>query len=71
MNIKEAIKEMESGKKMTHIFFTPDEFITMSENGIIRDESGYHLFDFWKHRTGDAWNTGWDYWEEQQIIDKN
>lgn len=33
----EAIEEMKKGKKLTHVFFEPHEFITMKGNIIITE----------------------------------
>ena len=60
MTKDEAIQAMKKGFKVTHQYFSSDEFIYM-ENGRIHDENGYDLDDeFWQWRQEDYWLTGWD-----------
>lgn len=54
---KQAIRE---GKKVSHRFFSSNEFIQRGEDAIIRLEDGVRLTaEFWAYRTGPNWETGW------------
>lgn len=60
MNKDEAIKSMREGNKLTHIYFTPDEWIKESghryefEDGCVCGFSA-----FWFHRQENSWQNGW------------
>ena len=56
----EAIALMKQGKKVTHRYFSNDEWITMLGN-IIRMEMGQECWssEFWRDRQGEAWETDW------------
>lgn len=60
MTKDEAKKAMLKGEKVTHKYFSPDEYIT-GGNGTIIDEKGYRLneLEFWSYRTDGAFNDGW------------
>lgn len=69
MTIQEAIQAMKQGKKVTHRYMEPDEFIRMREFAVNKfDPSVYWLSDkyqvsayvFWKDRTAEGWNDGWE-----------
>ncbi|MBQ8806496.1 MAG: hypothetical protein IJZ68_08585 [Bacteroidaceae bacterium] len=52
--------------KISHRFFTKDEYIYLGDDGKVYDENGY-LFDDWdspancglRMRTGGNWESGW------------
>ena len=60
MDKEEAIRAMQAGNKVTHTYFTPDEWITMEGNRIIF-EDGYSCWahEFWANRDGFGWNDGY------------
>ena len=60
MTRKEAIRAMLEGKKVTHTYFTSDEWATQ-ENGLIVLEDGVKCqpFEFWRDRTSPIFNDGW------------
>ena len=65
MTKEEAIVQMKAGNKLTHTYFTPDEWVT-----ILNDK--YHFEDgvecsfeeFWSHRMGPAWFFGWEIYKD-------
>jgi hypothetical protein len=61
MTKNEAIKEMEKGNKVTHQYFTPDEWATM-ENGEIVLEDGVRCspYEFWRWRDTPSFDEGWE-----------
>lgn len=63
MNIDEAKEAMQRGEKVTHRFFTPDEFIAFNGNGdVITEEKRYQPvpFDwFMEQRNSIAWSKDW------------
>lgn len=65
MTKNEAIAAMLSGNKVTHRYFSSDEWITMKGNNTIITEEGYRCYtiEFWKDRRGEAWESGWSIWE--------
>jgi hypothetical protein len=61
----EAIKAMREGKKVTHEYFTPEEWATQ-EHGLILLEDGVRCSpaEFWKWRQAKEFNEGWNLWKE-------
>ena len=57
----EAIKAMREGKKVTHKYFTPDEWATQS-HGLILIEDGVKCSpaEFWTDRQSEMFADGWD-----------
>ena len=72
MTATEALLAMYEGKKLTHRFFTDDEYIYM-KNHDIYTEDGYNMGtvfeDFWQSRGGplgdDSWSTDWLLYEDE------
>lgn len=62
MTRSEAIRLMEEGKKLTHRFFTPDEWVTINENGQYQFEDGIvcSRLIFWVDRNSTAWDSDWE-----------
>lgn len=60
MSKEEAIQAMKAGKKVTHQYFTPDEWMTMRE-GFIAFEDGVVCTpqEFWQWRTDTGWDDGY------------
>lgn len=56
----EAILEMQKGKKVTHTYFTDDEWISCYDGKVI-DEIGMKLNweEFWAHRQSPAFDKDW------------
>ena len=55
-----AIKAMKKGKRVTHRFFSDDEWITiMADKETIVDENDTKHFTFWVYREGSAWQEDW------------
>ena len=65
MSREDAIKLMKEGKKLTHSYFSFDEWITMKksfiEGWMIHLEDGVICTpeEFWKHRTEKEWDINW------------
>jgi hypothetical protein len=59
---EQAIEKMQQGKKVSHAYFEPEEFICMKD-GKIHDENGYCLDhegdSFWDSRKTPEWETNW------------
>ena len=57
---EEAYKLMEQGHKITHEYYTDEEYLCM-KNGVIYDESGYRMGTkrdrFWA--IDQRWESGW------------
>jgi hypothetical protein len=60
MTKERAILAMKLGERVTHTYFSRDEFIRM-EDGKIVDENGYRFTasEFWQYRTAEIFATGW------------
>ena len=64
MNKQEAIEAMKKGFKVTHDYFSSDEFITMIGDKIVTEEGySFNATEFWKYRTHESFNTGWSYYK--------
>lgn len=59
MTKKEAMQALVRGDKVSHDYFSDNEFVFMDENGKIKDEGGYIHDKFWFLRQNDSWATGW------------
>ena len=61
MDKAEAIQQMKLGKKLTHRYFSDDEWVTIDKHGQILLEDGVTCsqYEFWNHRKQDWWNDGW------------
>lgn len=42
MTSEEAYKEMEKGNKVTHKYFSSNQYLYLDNKGVIRDEEGYN-----------------------------
>lgn len=64
MTKQEAIEAMKSGAKVTHRFFTPEEFIIMEDDFTIGTEEGYAFStaEFWRYRKKAEWQKDWSIW---------
>jgi hypothetical protein len=61
MTRTEAIKAMREGKKVTHKYFSPEEWATQ-ENGKILLEDGVRCspYEFWKWRQDAEFDVDWE-----------
>jgi hypothetical protein len=65
MNKTEAIKAMEDGHKVTHKYFTDDEWMKMNSKSFeFEDGVTCSPLAFWKDRTGVEWEFGWEIYQE-------
>lgn len=66
MTRKEAITAMREGKKVTHEYFTSDEWATQ-EHGLILLEDGVVCspMEFWKDRQSKMFDDGWSIFIEK------
>lgn len=64
----EAIQAMKEGKKVSHRYFTPDEFIYM-EGDTIHTEDGAQCSskEFWSIRSNVMWEIDWNIYPEKAI----
>ena len=58
----EAYAAMQEGKRISHIYFTPNEYIHIQYN-LMYTEDGYSFDDEWQRRTQPEWQSGWFVWE--------
>jgi hypothetical protein len=56
MTKTEAIEAMKRGEKVTHQYFTQDEWVTMKGNRIVF-EDGVNMSpdEYWAYREGNGW----------------
>jgi len=70
MTREEAISICRSGKKITHEYFSDDEFVEYS-GGQFFTEDGYPMGqlwnEFWTIRTGGCWENGWSIFETKTL----
>lgn len=66
MTRDEAKEAIESGKKISHRYFTPEEYVMLSSDGSGRyeTEEGYIINPglFWIDRRSDAFQIDWEIW---------
>ena len=67
MTKKEAIQAMRKGHKVTHRYFTSEEYITMDSQDNIVTEEGYKTpeANFWTDRISESWEEGWELWKRE------
>lgn len=67
MTQDEAKQAARKGQKITHTYFSSNEFVTV-EKGILKDENDYHLNwdEFWEIRSGASWQRDWDIFKEKK-----
>lgn len=65
MTKDEAITAMKNGDKVTHRYFTPDEYIFM-KGSLIYTEDGANCFpdEFWKYRQCESFLTDWSIYND-------
>lgn len=66
MTKEEALRELFAGKKITHRYFSDDEWITFKseeEKLELEDGAKCSLHEFFMYRRGDEWETDWSIWE--------
>lgn len=65
MTKNEAIIAMQQGKKVTHEFFSAEEWMKASGNFAYEFEDGIVCSDneFWHFRSGVEWEAGWSIFE--------
>lgn len=65
MTRDEAIKAMREGKKVTHMYFDPNEWVTETSTGRYQFEDGVICspFEFWRYRIGKEWENDWKLYE--------
>lgn len=63
MNKREAIRWMLRGARLTHRHSSPDEWVTIGEDGLIELEDGVRCTpaESWSCRSGECLETGWDF----------
>lgn len=66
MTKNDAIIQMKQGVKVTHRYFTSNEWITMKGNLTIQTEEGYSFpaDEFWRYRNDIDWMDGWSIYKE-------
>ena len=67
MNKQEAILAMQEGKKVTHRYFSPNEWMAMKD-GMIVLEDGVICppEEFWQWRTDAVWNDGYELFNDYE-----
>ena len=64
MTKEEAIQAMKDGKKVTHNYYSEDEWMTMEGNRIVlEDGCSCYAYEFWEIRHGFGWNDGYSIYE--------
>ena len=59
MTKSDAYIQMKLGNKITHTYFTSNEYLYM-ENDTIFTEDSYRFNDEWNRRTDAIWQSGWE-----------
>ena len=59
MTKQDAIKAAYEGKRISHNYFSPDEWIEVKKGELITEDGYYVIDEFWDIRSGGEWETGW------------
>lgn len=62
MTKQEALQAMREGNKVTHKYFTDDEWVKSNQDGtilILEDGVECSPAEFWRWRTDEYWNNDW------------
>ena len=62
MTRAEAIKAMREGKKVTHKYFSREEWATQDHGLIILEDAKCSPAEFWKWRQEPMFDNDWDIW---------
>jgi hypothetical protein len=63
MTIQEAFVKMREGHKMTHTYFSPDEWVTFQGDKLLfEDDVTCTVAMFLYDRMGEGWKTGWSFY---------
>lgn len=65
MTKEEAKQALREGKKLTHRYFSDNEYIYAKGNIIFSEDGVNHGFDFWNLRPDEWWNDGWEIFVEK------
>ena len=63
MTKTQAIQAMREGRKVTHYYFSPEEWVKENchlyqfEDGCLSSPE-----EFWRHRQGPEWGENWEIW---------
>lgn len=62
MTKQEAKDALLKGEKVTHIYFTKDEYVRMINDEVYEFEDGCCIssYIFWQVRENECWETGWE-----------
>ncbi len=66
MNNVQAKSQIEKGKKVSHMYFEPHEWVMGLPNGEYQFEDGVTISptDFWRTRSDEFWIEDWGLWEQ-------
>ena len=68
MTQQQAREEMRKGRKVTHVYFTSEEFLTVNSRGQEVTEEGYVLdAHFWLERMAPKFQEGWGIYRGEVI----
>jgi hypothetical protein len=64
MDKEQAIAAMNDGKKVTHQYFTSNEWMTMQDGKILLEDGvKCSPYEFWRWRTDECWNDGYSLYD--------
>jgi len=71
MNRLEAMESLRLGNKLTHPFFTIDEWVSISGqltpwHYTFEDGIEQYALDFWRLRRNISWNSGWSIFKRNE-----
>jgi hypothetical protein len=66
MNRAEAKHAIEAGKKVTHEYFTAEEWVSYYDNHVYIMEDGVMVHEvlFWADRQAVFFDDGWEIWQD-------
>ncbi|HEY8936605.1 MAG TPA: hypothetical protein VIM65_15360 [Cyclobacteriaceae bacterium] len=70
MTKAEAQVAIEKGRKVTHEYFSNNEWVTVDKTNpsfyLFEDDVRQRAKSFWEMRIDDAWNEGWSIYNENE-----
>lgn len=65
---EQAIEAMQRGEKVTHRFFTDEEYIIMRGDRIVdENDNSISVIEFWSFRYQPYWSENWSIFKEREI----
>ena len=69
MNREQAKAKMKEGEKLTHYYFSPEEWVSYKDGKVLTEEDYLHDWDeFWSHREDEYFDDNWSLYGEEDPL---